>query len=53
MNFSDNVGIFIAAMSKVFQALQACLSMYQLVSGAKLNTKKPIIIPISLEDIPA
>lgn len=50
--FADDVGIFIPADKACFKKLQEALKIYELVSRAKLNLAKSMIVPLAMMEIP-
>jgi hypothetical protein len=50
--FADNLGIFIPATKRAFQAIQSILSKYELATGTKLNLNELVVVPMALQDIP-
>jgi hypothetical protein len=49
--FADDVGVFIPANQNAFNELQSHINLYEKASGAKLNLKKSIIVPIAMQRI--
>lgn len=50
--FVDDVGIFIPVDERSFHKLQDILRIYELVSSAKLNLEKSVVVPLALPSIP-
>lgn len=50
--FVDDVGIFILATENNFNKLKEILLLYKVVSGAKLNLWKSVIIPLVMSTTP-
>lgn len=50
--FADGISIFIPTDKISFKKLQEALKIYELVSGAKLNLAKSVIVLLVLHTIP-
>lgn len=50
--FADDLGIFIPADEGNFHKLQSILNIYETAAGAKMNFRKTIIIPLSMNSTP-
>lgn len=50
--FAKDIGIFIPMDEDSYKKLQDILQLYEAASGAKMNLRKTVIIPLSMEVIP-
>ncbi|KAL2623319.1 hypothetical protein R1flu_003524 [Riccia fluitans] len=50
--FADDSGVFLKASYSNFKTLQQTISIYERISGAKLNLEKSTVIPIGLSSSP-
>ncbi|KAL2643350.1 hypothetical protein R1flu_010937 [Riccia fluitans] len=50
--FADYSGVFLKASQMNFRSLQQTISMYEKISGAKLNLEKSTVIPVGMASTP-
>ncbi|KAL2635683.1 hypothetical protein R1flu_007162 [Riccia fluitans] len=50
--FADDSGVFLKASQTNFRNLQQTISMYERISGAKLNLEKLTVIPVGMSSTP-